>query len=189
MRYNSNTVSFDYNSTFIVSSQINFHCKPTFREGGSRCLRDVSPPHRHTTLHNAEVYRILIVLHVLWQNEPLLARLHVTRCVCLRQQNVLRHHWVHRRRQEGKCRQCGKVCHAFRVYWRTHMQRSSVFMPSFTFIAEFPAEVLPQQGDCGHQLLLVQAGSEWHVSQNLSGLCNAELFHLFLCLFFCLSVP
>ncbi|KAM4614651.1 diacylglycerol kinase iota [Polymixia lowei] len=43
--------------------KINFRCKPTFREGGSRCLRD---------------------------------------------QNVLRHHWVHRRRQEGKCRQCGK---------------------------------------------------------------------------------
>ncbi|XP_029681282.1 diacylglycerol kinase iota isoform X4 [Takifugu rubripes] len=42
--------------------QINFRCKPTFREGGSRCLRD----------------------------------------------NMLRHHWVHRRRQEGKCRQCGK---------------------------------------------------------------------------------
>ncbi|KAJ8392222.1 hypothetical protein AAFF_G00077900 [Aldrovandia affinis] len=43
--------------------KINFRCKPTYREGGSRCLRD---------------------------------------------QNVLRHHWVHRRRQEGKCRQCGK---------------------------------------------------------------------------------
>nr|XP_020464249.1 diacylglycerol kinase iota-like isoform X4 [Monopterus albus] len=43
--------------------KINFRCKPTFREGGSRCLRD---------------------------------------------QNILRHHWVHRRRQEGKCRQCGK---------------------------------------------------------------------------------
>ncbi|KAK1790508.1 hypothetical protein P4O66_014394 [Electrophorus voltai] len=43
--------------------KINFRCKPTFREGSSRCLRD---------------------------------------------QNVLRHHWVHRRRQEGKCRQCGK---------------------------------------------------------------------------------
>uniref|UniRef100_A0A3B4WZ69 Diacylglycerol kinase n=1 Tax=Seriola lalandi dorsalis TaxID=1841481 RepID=A0A3B4WZ69_SERLL len=43
-------------------SEINFRCKPTFREGGSRCLRD----------------------------------------------NILRHHWVHRRRQEGKCRQCGK---------------------------------------------------------------------------------
>uniref|UniRef100_A0A8D3DLZ5 Diacylglycerol kinase n=2 Tax=Scophthalmus maximus TaxID=52904 RepID=A0A8D3DLZ5_SCOMX len=43
--------------------KINFRCKPTFREGGSRCLRD---------------------------------------------QNILRHHWVHRRRQEGKCKQCGK---------------------------------------------------------------------------------
>ncbi|XP_051976738.1 diacylglycerol kinase iota-like isoform X3 [Xyrauchen texanus] len=43
--------------------KINFRCKPTFREGGSRCFRD---------------------------------------------QNVLRHHWVHRRRQEGKCRHCGK---------------------------------------------------------------------------------
>ncbi|XP_030197387.1 diacylglycerol kinase iota isoform X3 [Gadus morhua] len=42
--------------------KINFRCKPTFREGGSRCLRD----------------------------------------------STLRHHWVHRRRQEGKCRQCGK---------------------------------------------------------------------------------
>uniref|UniRef100_A0A3Q2Q8Q1 Diacylglycerol kinase n=1 Tax=Fundulus heteroclitus TaxID=8078 RepID=A0A3Q2Q8Q1_FUNHE len=45
-----------------LEKQINFRCKPTFREGGSRCLRD----------------------------------------------NVLRHHWVHRRRQEGKCKQCGK---------------------------------------------------------------------------------
>ncbi|KAA8580358.1 hypothetical protein FQN60_005893, partial [Etheostoma spectabile] len=43
--------------------KINFRCKPTFREGGTRCLRD---------------------------------------------QNILRHHWVHRRRQDGKCRQCGK---------------------------------------------------------------------------------
>ncbi|XP_056280734.1 diacylglycerol kinase iota isoform X1 [Pseudoliparis swirei] len=43
--------------------KINFRCKPTYREGGSRCMRD---------------------------------------------QNILRHHWVHRRRQEGKCRQCGK---------------------------------------------------------------------------------
>ncbi|XP_060745713.1 diacylglycerol kinase iota isoform X4 [Tachysurus vachellii] len=42
--------------------KINFRCKPTFREGNSRNIRD----------------------------------------------NVLRHHWVHRRRQEGKCRQCGK---------------------------------------------------------------------------------
>ncbi|OCT58138.1 hypothetical protein XELAEV_18002467mg [Xenopus laevis] len=27
---------------------------------------------------------------------------------CSNQQNLVRHHWVHRRRQEGKCKQCGK---------------------------------------------------------------------------------
>uniref|UniRef100_A0A668V1N2 Diacylglycerol kinase n=1 Tax=Oreochromis aureus TaxID=47969 RepID=A0A668V1N2_OREAU len=43
--------------------KINFRCKPSFRESGSRNIR-----------------------------EPI----------------VVRHHWVHRRRQEGKCRQCGK---------------------------------------------------------------------------------
>uniref|UniRef100_A0A8C7K432 Diacylglycerol kinase n=1 Tax=Oncorhynchus kisutch TaxID=8019 RepID=A0A8C7K432_ONCKI len=43
--------------------KINFRCKPSFREPGSRNVR-----------------------------EP----------------NVVRHHWVHRRRQTGKCRQCGK---------------------------------------------------------------------------------
>ncbi|XP_060117171.1 diacylglycerol kinase zeta isoform X3 [Heteronotia binoei] len=43
--------------------KINFRCKPSFRESGSRNAR-----------------------------EP----------------TVVRHHWVHRRRQEGKCRQCGK---------------------------------------------------------------------------------
>uniref|UniRef100_A0A7N9AM64 Diacylglycerol kinase n=1 Tax=Mastacembelus armatus TaxID=205130 RepID=A0A7N9AM64_9TELE len=43
--------------------KINFRCKPSFRESGSRNIR-----------------------------EPV----------------VVRHHWVHRRRQEGKCKQCGK---------------------------------------------------------------------------------
>ncbi|XP_028320692.1 diacylglycerol kinase zeta isoform X2 [Gouania willdenowi] len=43
--------------------RINFRCKPSFRESGSRNIR-----------------------------EP----------------TVVRHHWVHRRRQEGKCKQCGK---------------------------------------------------------------------------------
>ncbi|KAJ7998332.1 hypothetical protein DPEC_G00221600 [Dallia pectoralis] len=43
--------------------KINFKCKPSFREPGSRNIR-----------------------------EP----------------NVVRHHWVHRRREAGKCRQCGK---------------------------------------------------------------------------------
>ncbi|CAG06611.1 unnamed protein product, partial [Tetraodon nigroviridis] len=43
--------------------QINFRCKPSFRESSSRNVR-----------------------------EPI----------------MVRHHWVHRRRQEGKCKQCGK---------------------------------------------------------------------------------
>ncbi|XP_030587415.1 diacylglycerol kinase zeta isoform X1 [Archocentrus centrarchus] len=43
--------------------KINFRCKPSFREPGSRAIRE---------------------------------------------SNVVRHHWVHRRRQTGKCRQCGK---------------------------------------------------------------------------------
>lgn len=30
--------------------------------------------------------------------------------VCV-QPIAVRHHWVHRRRQEGKCKQCGKVGH------------------------------------------------------------------------------
>ncbi|KAK5847959.1 hypothetical protein PBY51_017047 [Eleginops maclovinus] len=42
---------------------INFRCKPSFRESGSRNIREPA---------------------------------------------VVRHHWVHRRRQEGKCKQCGK---------------------------------------------------------------------------------
>ncbi|XP_030610254.1 diacylglycerol kinase zeta-like isoform X3 [Archocentrus centrarchus] len=45
------------------SFRINFRCKPSFRDSGSRNIR-----------------------------EPI----------------VVRHHWVHRRRQEGKCKQCGK---------------------------------------------------------------------------------
>ncbi|XP_041851973.1 diacylglycerol kinase zeta-like isoform X1 [Melanotaenia boesemani] len=43
--------------------QINFRCKPSFREPASRAVRE---------------------------------------------SNIVRHHWVHRRRQTGKCRQCGK---------------------------------------------------------------------------------
>uniref|UniRef100_G3PRK2 Diacylglycerol kinase n=1 Tax=Gasterosteus aculeatus aculeatus TaxID=481459 RepID=G3PRK2_GASAC len=43
--------------------KINFRCKPSFRESGSRNIRESI---------------------------------------------VVRHHWVHRRRQEGKCKQCGK---------------------------------------------------------------------------------
>ncbi|KAG1971707.1 diacylglycerol kinase zeta [Pimephales promelas] len=45
------------------SFRINFRCKPSFRESGSRNVREPA---------------------------------------------IVRHHWVHRRRQEGKCKQCGK---------------------------------------------------------------------------------
>nr|XP_033784302.1 diacylglycerol kinase zeta isoform X3 [Geotrypetes seraphini] len=47
----------------VQLEKINFRCKPSFRESGSRNIR-----------------------------EP----------------TFVRHHWVHRRRQDGKCRQCGK---------------------------------------------------------------------------------
>ncbi|XP_078023787.1 diacylglycerol kinase zeta isoform X2 [Epinephelus lanceolatus] len=57
------TLFFCLSSQLLVSVQINFRCKPSFREPGSRAVRE---------------------------------------------SNVVRHHWVHRRRQTGKCRQCGK---------------------------------------------------------------------------------
>ncbi|KAL0628631.1 Diacylglycerol kinase zeta [Plecturocebus cupreus] len=87
--------------------KINFRCKPSFRESGSRNVR-----------------------------EP----------------TFVRHHWVHRRRQDGKCRHCGKA-----VTCKVH---SSLVLLAASL--RLPAEIhLPQQGDCGHQLLVVQAGSEW----------------------------
>ncbi|XP_061124738.1 diacylglycerol kinase iota-like isoform X2 [Syngnathus typhle] len=67
--------------------KIHFRCKPTFREGGSRCPRDVSLP----------------------TGGPSGARCKAALSSALCRQNVLRHHWVHRRRQDGKCKQCGKV--------------------------------------------------------------------------------
>ncbi|XP_046898308.1 uncharacterized protein dgkza [Hypomesus transpacificus] len=56
----------DSNPVKDTDFRINFRCKPSFRESGSRNLREVSKP------------------------------------------SIVRHHWVHRRRQDGKCRQCGK---------------------------------------------------------------------------------
>ncbi|KAM9772498.1 diacylglycerol kinase iota isoform 3-T3 [Syngnathus typhle] len=69
--------------------KINFRCKPTFREGGSRCLRDVSLPTGGPSGAQAR-----------WRCKA------APSALC--RQNVLRHHWVHRRRQDGKCKQCGK---------------------------------------------------------------------------------
>ncbi|XP_045544979.1 diacylglycerol kinase zeta isoform X2 [Salmo salar] len=60
------TETMPYDDSLLIEDPtfgINFRCKPSFRESGSRNIR-----------------------------EP----------------TVVRHHWVHRRRQDGKCRQCGK---------------------------------------------------------------------------------
>uniref|UniRef100_A0A6Q2WPX5 Diacylglycerol kinase n=1 Tax=Esox lucius TaxID=8010 RepID=A0A6Q2WPX5_ESOLU len=57
------SVNIFFDQCWIFSPQINFKCKPSFREPGSRSIREPS---------------------------------------------VVRHHWVHRRRETGKCRQCGK---------------------------------------------------------------------------------
>uniref|UniRef100_A0A4W5MKP8 Diacylglycerol kinase n=1 Tax=Hucho hucho TaxID=62062 RepID=A0A4W5MKP8_9TELE len=60
------TDAMPYDDSLLIEDpafRINFRCKPSFRESGSRNIR-----------------------------EP----------------TVVRHHWVHRRRQDGKCRQCGK---------------------------------------------------------------------------------
>ncbi|KAM9423116.1 diacylglycerol kinase zeta-like isoform 4-T6 [Salvelinus alpinus] len=60
------TEAMPYEASLLIEDpafRINFRCKPSFRESGSRNIR-----------------------------EP----------------TVVRHHWVHRRRQDGKCRQCGK---------------------------------------------------------------------------------
>jgi len=45
------------------------------------------------------------------------------------QNTVLRHHWVHRRRQDGKCKQCGKVKQKSHLrFWRVSLDKhSSVF--------------------------------------------------------------
>ena len=46
------------------------------------------------------------------------------------QSNVVRHHWVHRRRQTGKCRQCGKVSlhHSLMSsLWRIQKSELSLF--------------------------------------------------------------
>uniref|UniRef100_A0A8C8MLQ6 Diacylglycerol kinase n=1 Tax=Oncorhynchus tshawytscha TaxID=74940 RepID=A0A8C8MLQ6_ONCTS len=76
--------------------RINFRCKPSFRESGSRNIREVrwrggsdrSRCQRHwIDLRGGEQRR---------------ARVSLVR------PTVVRHHWVHRRRQDGKCRQCGK---------------------------------------------------------------------------------
>uniref|UniRef100_A0A8C8JH11 Diacylglycerol kinase n=1 Tax=Oncorhynchus tshawytscha TaxID=74940 RepID=A0A8C8JH11_ONCTS len=75
----------------IFSPQINFRCKPSFREPGSRNVREVS-----IFLVPAP---LILLHHGLLCDSTMFPKF---------QPNVVRHHWVHRRRQTGKCRQCGK---------------------------------------------------------------------------------
>lgn len=90
--------------------QINFRCKPSFRESGSRNYREVSSRSFFWQKKKLMNFRNqgICVFHC----DPLLQMLDKFRCkiICvLLQPVVVHHHWVHRRRQEGKCKQCGKV--------------------------------------------------------------------------------
>ncbi|KAH0617028.1 hypothetical protein JD844_028598 [Phrynosoma platyrhinos] len=80
--------------------KINFRCKPTFREGSSRSPREgqfLMMPYKKW-------------LGMFYENLFSLCTLFLYPCLCcLPLQNFVRHHWVHRRRQEGKCKQCGKL--------------------------------------------------------------------------------
>ncbi|XP_028812702.1 diacylglycerol kinase zeta isoform X3 [Denticeps clupeoides] len=76
--------------------KINFRCKPSFRESGSRNIRERSC--RRGAFKGARSLQRL--RHRAKRKE--------TDNVGKHQPSIVRHHWVHRRRQEGKCRQCGK---------------------------------------------------------------------------------
>eukprot|EP00063_Salmo_salar_P007053 XP_013981888.1 PREDICTED: diacylglycerol kinase zeta-like isoform X4 [Salmo salar] len=71
--------------------KINFRCKPSFRESGSRNIRE-PVLQRQGALKCLRRMANCMATPFLSQSQP----------------TVVRHHWVHRRRQDGKCRQCGK---------------------------------------------------------------------------------
>lgn len=98
------------------------------------------------------------------------------------QSNVVRHHWVHRRRQTGKCRQCGKVSlhRPLRAFWFKGSEPAS--WRSLLSPTGIPTEVfISQQRDCCHQLLVVQTGGESHRRLKLpAGHIHCEPVCLFL---------
>ncbi|XP_036439869.1 diacylglycerol kinase zeta isoform X4 [Colossoma macropomum] len=75
--------------------KINFRCKPSFRESGSRNIRE--PAWRRRVIKGQAAWERI-------KHTAANRRSHVP----LTQPTIVRHHWVHRRRQEGKCKQCGK---------------------------------------------------------------------------------
>uniref|UniRef100_A0A672R2T5 Diacylglycerol kinase n=1 Tax=Sinocyclocheilus grahami TaxID=75366 RepID=A0A672R2T5_SINGR len=137
--------------------KINFRCKPSFRESGSRNIREPAIVRHHWVhrrrqegkckqcgkgfqqkfaFHSKEIvaiscswckqaYHNKVTCFMLQQiEEPCslgahaavivpptwIIRVRRPQILCfLWQPAIVRHHWVHRRRQEGKCKQCGKV--------------------------------------------------------------------------------
>uniref|UniRef100_A0A6Q2XYW5 Diacylglycerol kinase n=1 Tax=Esox lucius TaxID=8010 RepID=A0A6Q2XYW5_ESOLU len=71
--------------------KINFRCKPSFRESGSRNIREPVLQRR------GALKRLRRIANSKAAPFPTNS-----------QPTIVRHHWVHRRRQDGKCRQCGK---------------------------------------------------------------------------------
>ncbi|XP_016092640.1 diacylglycerol kinase zeta-like [Sinocyclocheilus grahami] len=131
------------------SFRINFRCKPSFRESGSRNIREPAIVRHHWVhrrrqegkckqcgkgfqqkfaFHSKEIvaiscswckqaYHNKVTCFMLQQiEEPCSLGAHAavivppTWIIRVRrpQPAIVRHHWVHRRRQEGKCKQCGK---------------------------------------------------------------------------------
>ncbi|XP_054054000.1 diacylglycerol kinase iota-like [Rissa tridactyla] len=86
-----------HNACMEQLEKINFRCKPTFREGGSRSPREVSNGQMTIAFHF-----ICVMIHLAWSCSG------AFRFRGILDGNFVRHHWVHRRRQEGKCKQCGK---------------------------------------------------------------------------------
>ncbi|XP_073764898.1 diacylglycerol kinase zeta isoform X11 [Danio rerio] len=77
------------------SFRINFRCKPSFRESGSRNIREQTWRRR--------AFRGRCALEQM-RGAAAKCTAHTSNT----QPAIVRHHWVHRRRQEGKCKQCGK---------------------------------------------------------------------------------
>lgn len=141
--------------------QINFRCKPSFREPGCRAVREVSP-----ICPNLFIWVVIYaIISAKWSvaDQFLTSHCQISSHLCF-QSNVVRHHWVHRRRQTGKCRQCGKasvrqIPQSLALHkWFRVRELTSLLSPTGISTEVF----ISQQRDCCHQLLLVQTGGKSH---------------------------
>lgn len=92
--------------------QINFRCKPSFRDPGTRNVREVW-----------KVWLNWISLYF----PNVLCFSDIWTFACFKPCTV-RHHWVHRRRQDGKCRQCGKVCYSLVQIWFLYLKSDCILL-------------------------------------------------------------